>query len=711
MWLFLWKNFNGSTNHSRAVFPPRWEGDPPMNTSEHHNGVSVTNSEFLQQVLAAAPNGSTVWVNAFIGNPNSDQASWAGKAYNPALHAAEVDGWTKQNTYFSVAAVRSIDGVMHRRKVNFARLLALVADDVEVDDLNGTPSWGIETSPGKRQIGILLDTKDPDCANLELVTRLVTAMAEKGYIKADKSGNNAVRYVRLPIGQNQKPRDSGPFNHFVEYWNPNNRYSLEDAAAIFGIDLDELRHAQEANEPAPSIVSGEQDERLRILTSNIIRGEALHDSLNVVAASMVASGAKGGAVVNLLRGLMDASLAPKDDRWLARYNDIPRSVSTAQEKYRGPVLAPAAQQVDPETGEIIPERPLFTAVHELLGEIRAINWLVDGYLEADALGMLFGPSGGGKSFVAVSLACSIATGTPWFGCKVKQGAVFYIAGEGHQGLARRFAAWSKSSEVAIARDTPLFKSNRAVQLLDATAAQAVRDEVSRLASSTGQAPALVIIDTLARNFGDGDENKQQDANRFIEAMDEIRREFGCHVLVVHHSGHEMDRARGSSALKAAMDQEFHVKGSGGLMELLVTKMKDAELPANRRFKIAQLGLGLEDDCGLEITGAYLEIDGNPLEFKVGKRQNGSDITALDVAKVIHKGWPGVPPVAAALGCSERAVSRMMAAMRDTGLAVQSGSAKSSPWELTDVAMDHLSMTGILAMDRGEAPDAGTERGQ
>lgn len=681
-----------------------------MGASQYHNGdFLVTNSHFLSHVLAAAPKGTTVWVNAFIGNPNSDQASWAGKAYNPALHSAEVDGWGRQNTYFSVAAVRPIEGVMYRRKTHFARLLALVADDVQVDDLHGTPSWGIETSPNKRQIGILLDTQDPDCANLDLVSRLVTAMAERGYIKADKSGNNAVRYVRLPVGQNQKPRDSGSFNHVVEYWNPNNRYSLEDAAAIFGIDLDELRHAQASNEPAQSIAAGEQDERLRILTSNVIRGEALHDSINMIAASMVASGAKGGAIVNLLRGLMDASLAPKDDRWLARYQDIPRSVSTAQDKFR----PPTPTTIDAETGEIIPERPLFTPVHELMGGIKAINWLVDGYLEADALGMLFGPSGGGKSFVAVSLACSIATGSQWFGCKVKQGAVFYIAGEGHQGLARRFAAWSKATGVAITKDTPLFKSNRAVQLLDSNAAQNVRDEVGRLSISTNVAPELIIIDTLARNFGDGDENKQQDANRFIEAMDEIRREFGCHVLTVHHSGHDMDRARGSSALKAAMDQEFWVKGSGGLLELQVTKMKDAEMPSNKRFKITQLGLGVFDDCEVEITGAYLEIDGNPLEFKVGKRQNGTDITALDVAKAIYKGWPGVPPLATTLGCSERALSRIMASMRDSGLAAQSGSAKSSPWELTDDALNHLSMTGELFMNKHDeagkpAPKEGGE---
>ena len=674
--------------------------------SKLHNGVVVTNSEFLHEVLAAAPRGTTVWVNAFIGNPNSDQANWAGKAYNPAMHAAEVDNWQRQNTYFSVAAVRAVDGAMHRRKSHFARLLALVADDVGMDDMVQAPSWSILTSPGKRQVGILLDTQDPDCSNLELVTRVVTVMAERGFIKADKSGNNAVRYVRLPVGQNQKPRDSGPHDHVVEYWNPQVRYTLEDAAACFGIDLDELRHEQAQATDAPATMHmGEQDERLRILTANIIRGEALHDSLNMVAASMVASGAKGGAIVNLLRGLMDASLAPKDDRWLSRYNDIPRSVSTAQEKFRP---APPPTTIDAETGEIIPDKPLFTAVHELLGSIKPIDWLVEGYLENDALGMLYGPSGGGKSFVAVSLACSIATGTPWFGCNVKQGAVFYIAGEGHQGLARRFAAWSKSTGVAITKDTPLFKSNRAVLMLDADAAEKLKAEVKRLVRETGHVPSFIVIDTLARNFGDGDENKQQDANRFIEAMDELRREFGCHVETVHHSGHDSDRARGSSVLKAAMDQELWVKGSNGRLELQVTKMKDAEMPANRQFKITQLGLGIFDDCEVEITGAYLEIDGNPMEFKVGTATDGKDILALDVATAMHPKWQGVVAMCDALKCSQRSISRMMKAMKDNGLAVQASS-RGSSWQLTDAAIDYLSMTGKMVLDKANGNVAEDEQ--
>jgi hypothetical protein len=42
------------------------------------------------------------------------------------------------------------------------------------------------------------------------------------------------------------------------------------------------------------------------------------------------SGMSGGAAVNMLRGLMEQSEAPRNERWQARYEDIPRAVSSAE---------------------------------------------------------------------------------------------------------------------------------------------------------------------------------------------------------------------------------------------------------------------------------------------------------------------------------------------------------------------------------------------
>src|SRR5690554_2681901 len=68
----------------------------------------------------------------------------------------------------------------------------------------------------------------------------------------------------------------------------------------------------------------------------------------------------------------------------------------------------------------------------------AIRWLVKGVLQRDALIMIHGPSGGGKSFVAIDLACTVAANfSDWNGRKVHAGSVVYLAGEGHAGMRAR----------------------------------------------------------------------------------------------------------------------------------------------------------------------------------------------------------------------------------------------------------------------------------
>jgi len=233
----------------------------------------------------------------------------------------------------------------------------------------------------------------------------------------------------------------------------------------------------------------------------------------------------------------------------------------------------------------------FVAVADL--NYRDPDYIIDELFEAETLGLMFGDPGCGKSFLAVDIGLSVASGNPFHGRSVKQGSVFFIAGEGHNGLARRFAAWSKARGVSLA-GVPLFKSERAAQFLDGASAKAVADAVASLASIHG-APTLIIIDTLARNFGAGDENNTKDMSEFVVAVDDLKARFpGCAVLIVHHSGHaEKQRARGAMALKGALDLEYRVEKDGGSMRLINTKMKDAEPPNDLFFDFRQVDL---DGC-------------------------------------------------------------------------------------------------------------------
>lgn len=230
----------------------------------------------------------------------------------------------------------------------------------------------------------------------------------------------------------------------------------------------------------------------------------------------------------------------------------------------------------------------FVAVGDL--EIKEPEYIVEDLFETETMGLIFGDPGCGKSFLAVDIALSVATGTAFHGRAVRKGPVFFIAGEGHNGLARRFHAWAHDRGVPLL-DVPLFKSERAAQFLDADSAKSVTNAVANLAAQHGL-PALIIVDTLARNFGAGDENNTKDMSEFVVAIDALKARFlGCSVLIVHHSGHaEKQRARGSMALKGALDSEYRVEKDGVELTLRNTKMKDADKPDDLFFRFHQVNL-------------------------------------------------------------------------------------------------------------------------
>ena len=356
--------------------------------------ASVKNSEFLQLLYAGIPDKSSLWVTSFYGNPDlTDSGNWFGRPYRPDRHAL-VDSMVTVNSYFSVAALSpTADGEIRRRKANFEQILVLVADDALIDDIKGTVSYVLNTSPGKAQIGIFIDKDDPDAKNRSLVDSIVTRMAENGLLRADASGNNSVRYVRLPVGQNQKPRETGPWDHQLAVWNADCVLSLADAAAVFGIDVDELRKIKEAApaDSKSSIYDGQAD-LLRLTASNIVRGERLHESINEMAFSLVACGTHPGTVVSTLRGLMESSLVAKDERWKARYDDIPRSVTTAVEKMK-----------DDKTPEVTPQNhPFANFLPYALGDLEPDEFIFDDILIAGVT-LLAGFTGIGKTTALVPL--------------------------------------------------------------------------------------------------------------------------------------------------------------------------------------------------------------------------------------------------------------------------------------------------------------------
>ncbi|WP_419831787.1 AAA family ATPase [Endozoicomonas atrinae] len=249
-----------------------------------------------------------------------------------------------------------------------------------------------------------------------------------------------------------------------------------------------------------------------------------------------------------------------------------------------------------------PPKPEFEFCHaeELVNGVMPINWLVKGFLEMDSLSLMFGEPACGKSFVAIDLACCVATGKEWHEKQVKQqGPVFYIAGEGFNGLSRRLMAWQQTYGYNL-RNAPLYVSKCSASLTNYANALAVSDSIEKIIQQNNSAiPSMIVIDTLARNFGPGDENATQEMNVFINHIDQLLRvKYQCNVLIVHHTGvGSKDRARGNSALKAALDAEYAVVKSDDSVKIVTKKMKDADEPKPINFQFEPVQLPFLDEDG------------------------------------------------------------------------------------------------------------------
>ena len=69
------------------------------------------------------------------------------------------------------------------------------------------------------------------------------------------------------------------------------------------------------------------------------------------------------------------------------------------------------------------------------------QWVIDKLFTVGALVGVYGPSGSGKSFLALSWALAVAAGVEWGGHPCDR-ALIYVAAEGGRSIRKRVEAWT-----------------------------------------------------------------------------------------------------------------------------------------------------------------------------------------------------------------------------------------------------------------------------
>lgn len=282
----------------------------------------------------------------------------------------------------------------------------------------------------------------------------------------------------------------------------------------------------------------------------------------------------------------------------------------------------------------------FEAMQPRLGD----GYLIKHVLGSTTMAVVYGESGTGKTFLALHISLSVSAGTNVFGHRVRRAGVVYIAAEAGRGIESRVAAAKYETEFPetvsfAAITTPIDLCTNTTDLEKLITA--IR------AADIGMPVELIVIDTLSRTMGGGNENQPDDMGAFVANVDRLRAETGAAVLIVHHSGKDASRgARGHSLLRAATDTEIEVTRDEAtkIATARVTKQREFPTEGTMSFTLRPVELGTDSD-GDSVTSCVVieEAEGEEAPRTTAKRLSPAQGRALELlAKALDEGGE-IPP--------------------------------------------------------------------
>ncbi len=291
-------------------------------------------------------------------------------------------------------------------------------------------------------------------------------------------------------------------------------------------------------------------------------------------------------------------------------------------------------------------------------EVRA--QVVQNIFDAGAVGVLAGSPNAGKTFFAVHLGVHVAAGEPWFGAKVAQGPVIYVAAEAPGSVKSR-------AKLAAAHSFP----DRRLPFYVVSAAPGLGDEAHYLtdtgkligacrqvASTEGSQVRMIIIDTVASVLGDGEENADG-MLRLASSCKHLAMLTDAAVILVHHpSKSDPAGLRGHSSLQAAVDAILAIETdkATGIRTATLTKSRDSAAGRQVFFDLLAVKLPGLDFFGDERTSCVV-VGKNVPESQRKRPQGRAQESLLVELERQHRAgvtsWDRAQVIAAAKGIGQK----------------------------------------------------------
>lgn len=244
-------------------------------------------------------------------------------------------------------------------------------------------------------------------------------------------------------------------------------------------------------------------------------------------------------------------------------------------------VAQSNQTPAPASPPSMPRFRLLT-LKQLKEKLPPLRPLIEGIIGQGMFAAIIGPSGSGKSLLAIDWAMSVATGSPWQGRFVVKGVAVYVLAERRSGFDSRVDAWRVTH--------PTLEEPR-ITFVDAAPRLLEKDDIDALLKELDtlpEKPTVIIVDTLAKSMVGYDENNTRDMGILVANCERIRDHTGATVVVVHHTGHDQTRPRGNTALLAGLDTMLMMKKhKEGRITLTCEKLSDMGSFEPMGFKVVE----------------------------------------------------------------------------------------------------------------------------
>ncbi len=244
------------------------------------------------------------------------------------------------------------------------------------------------------------------------------------------------------------------------------------------------------------------------------------------------------------------------------------------------------------------------------------NFLIDKVIYPKTITMLYSPPGQFKSFVAVNMALSIASGHDWLNYETKQNAVLYCDKENNDNIVKqRLMAMHKGLKIKD-KDIPLYFLRREGDLI---VNKRANDKFLQKLFKTIEYYNIKVVffDTMHR-FGDYEENSSDDVNLlYNHVFQRLLEEYGCSIIFLHHTNKD-GNFRGSGDFLGMVDTAYKVKRKPKSDSFSIVNEK------NRSGEIEQLNLDIEFYSKDDGTLNVVEIS----EVDLGEETKQNDYSAV-----------------------------------------------------------------------------------